>query len=332
MSNRHENDRMEHRMAQELEYCTALDELKFSSEAKDRMRQRLERTAQAPQKPWRIRRAVIAAAVCVLLLSLTVGAGAVKSLLSAREAADALGWGKISAAFEKGSVIEMDQEERVGDYIVRPMAIATVENSDELPVSLETGHSYVVLSFRRADGTAIPDSIERVEYDLERLSNDYKCELLISGIPTDVVNSATMGQSGCLMVMDGICYRVIDCTNLEVFGDRTVYLAVYDSPFETEQFGTVHAIAEDALKMKEDGTIDYFEDFPNPHALFTLPFEEDKADPERAQEYLDSLDTYRDWVNNTGMYAPGNGADYRSFQDVLELFKPYEERGEVPTH
>lgn len=31
------------------------------------------------------------------------------------------------------------------------------------------------------------------------------------------------------------------------------------------------------------------------------------------------------------MYAPGNGCDYRSFQDVMELYKPYEERGYVST-
>jgi len=37
------------------------------------------------------------------------------------------------------------------------------------------------------------------------------------------------------------------------------------------------------------------------------------------------------YLNGTGMYAPENGCDYRSFQDVMELYKPYEERGYVST-
>ena len=40
--------------------------------------------------------------------------------------------------------------------------------------------------------------------------------------------------------------------------------------------------------MGEDGSIAFREDFEGAHALFTLPLDERLADPEAAQDFIDS--------------------------------------------
>lgn len=74
------------RMAQEMDFCTALDELSFSSEAKNRMVQQLESSAESQKRTWRARRMVTVALAAALVIALGIGAGASGALKSVKEA------------------------------------------------------------------------------------------------------------------------------------------------------------------------------------------------------------------------------------------------------
>lgn len=74
------------RMAQEMDFCTALDKLSFSSEAKNRMVQQLECSAESQKKTWRARRMATVALAAALVIALGIGAGASGALKSVKEA------------------------------------------------------------------------------------------------------------------------------------------------------------------------------------------------------------------------------------------------------
>lgn len=78
MNSRFNEEKTTNRMPQELDFCTALDQLVFSEETKARMAQRLESGVGASKRrPWRARRAAAVALAAVLAVTvLGVGAGA----------------------------------------------------------------------------------------------------------------------------------------------------------------------------------------------------------------------------------------------------------------
>ena len=78
---------------------------------------------------------------------------------------------------------------------------------------------------------------------------------------------------------DGVYYYLLDTLDLNPFADHTVYLAFYEGSSipSREQF-----------TMGEDGSIAFREDVTGAHALFTLPLDESLADPEAAQDFIES--------------------------------------------
>lgn len=77
MVSKYKKDRTGQTFAREPEYRGALDELRFSEEAKERMAQRLVKAGETQKKPRPVlRRAAIAALALVLVAALTIGAGA----------------------------------------------------------------------------------------------------------------------------------------------------------------------------------------------------------------------------------------------------------------
>ena len=71
-------------------------------------------------------------------------------------------------------------------------------------------------------------------------------------------------------------YCLFDCRNLEMFADHPVRFAIYES-----------GVPNTALfSMAEDGTISLRKGVVG--ALFTLPLDESRADPEAAQAFVES--------------------------------------------
>ena len=87
---------------------------------------------------------------------------------------------------------------------------------------------------------------------------------------------------------DGVIYMVIEIgENIEIFADRTVYFAAYsfeaiimDAP---EHGGITFA---PPLHMAEDGSIAFVDGLQHAHAMFTLPLDASRANPEQAAQLM----------------------------------------------
>lgn len=262
----------------------------------------------------RRKRTAIAALALALVLALSFGAIAMPSLLSPKDAARYVSYHDAVIAFSQNNLIQSEETAVVGDYIVTLSALGT-----------RADRTYIMLVYQRTDGAPIDEQHE-LTYDMGR-------DVLISGLPPDVLNQNPLHITHAFTVMDGVAYEVFDCPNLEIFADRTVYLAVYDTVFLTEDYpvakcedpsnNKIYARSDECLTMNPDGSIEFFEDFPNTHALFVLPFDKSKADPERSQKYLDSLESYQNWVAQTGYYDPKSHTVFHSFQEVRDFWEKY---------
>ena len=103
---------------------------------------------------------------------------------------------------------------------------------------------------------------------------------LIQGLNPKDYNIITMNGSYFEMVEDGIQYRIAECDNVEMFADREVYLCVSDG-----NFYNIEAYQYD----ENSGVISRNESYQGVNALFTLPFDQEKADKQAAEEYLKTL-------------------------------------------
>lgn len=273
-----------------------------------------ERRSAAVRRPKSIKRAVIIAVAVLLTLCLTVGAAATVSMMTAKDVSRYMD-GNIEVAYSGENAVALEEEAVLNEYIVTLSGMAHDEN-----------HTYISLSYRRKDGS--PCNPEEVPF------LDIGVELLVSDLPPYVLNRNTMEIRGDgVAPEDGALYQTLCFPNMEAFADRTIYLAVYDSVFSADEYpvksqadpsnSKFRISVNEAVKMNEDGSMEFLEGYPNAHAMFVLPFDQSKADPEKAQEYLDSLEAYQHWKARTGPFAgtTEDGYSYHDFQEVQDSWK-----------
>lgn len=81
-------------------------------------------------------------------------------------------------------------------------------------------------------------------------------------------------------MVNSIMYRLIECDGVEMFADRGLYLCISAS-----NFYDVKAFHYN----EETGEISRNADYEGANALFRLPLDSSKADPEKAEKYLKEL-------------------------------------------
>ena len=99
-----------------------------------------------------------------------------------------------------------------------------------------------------------------------------------TGYSPMAVNNWTLGAQANCIDRDGVVYYLLDTQSLEIFADHTVYLAFYQGFLPSREL----------FSMAEDGSIAFAEGITGPHALFTLPLDESKADPAAVDDFLES--------------------------------------------
>lgn len=102
----------------------------------------------------------------------------------------------------------------------------------------------------------------------------------LKGYNPGIVNVMTLKGGYKDTVIDGVFYRIMNCENIEVFADSTVYLGVNEGAFPDRS-----AFVYD----ESTGEITRAEDFAGVNALFELPFDFSKADKEKAREIISSI-------------------------------------------
>lgn len=258
-------------------YREQLDRVEFRPDFESSTAELMRRAAEKKEKqPMRTRKSVkiiIAAAAALVLLTSTVFA--ISALLSARDVAEQLGDRNFVTAFESEDAVTINQTAVVGDYELTLLGIASGEQLDFInDQAIENRHSYVVLAAKRTDGAPIAPE-DGLEYgDAER---EYAISPLVEGWAPHMVNAWSLNCAGHGITIDGVRYYLFDYTNLELFADRTVYLAVYEGLAPTVEKFTLH----------EDGTITFAEGYTGEGTMFTLPIDPSRADREAAMKLLE---------------------------------------------
>lgn len=260
-------------------YRNQMDSLSFSPDFEERTAERMRRTAEEKEnntmKNRKTIKILIAAAAAVIMLTSTVFA--VSALLSPKEVAehigDRTGNNSIAQAFEDKDAVSINQTITAGGYDFTLLGIASGERIDylnDLPV--ETQSSYVVLAVSRTDGTPIApeDGI------VDAAGRNLAFSPLVEGWAPHRVNAWSLNCHGSGITVDGVRYYLFDYSNLELFADRTVYLAVYE--------GLAPSIEK--FVMDQTGAIHYAEGYEGIKVMFTLPIDSSRADREAAERLL----------------------------------------------
>lgn len=265
----------------EKNYREAMDRLHFSEDFEARTIELLRQKAQPAARKeketmtrakhkkifWRA-----AIAVC-LAVALSVTGIAAGQLLSAKEASKFVNDSAIEKAFQSENAIEINETQVMGDYTVTLLGVASGEALEEYGAE-NNDHKYIMMAFQANGDT-----------DVMNFDPDYRVTPLVSGysVPMDYI----LGVTGPGVFIDNVFYRCYDISELELFADRTVSMAVYKQRFPVDVEGAWCYAPEDVFTTEEDGSIAFREDFPEEHAMFTLPLDESKADPTAAERLID---------------------------------------------
>lgn len=241
----------------------------------------------------------VTAAAAVALLVVSVSAALV--WLTPAQVAERHRQPLLAEAFEGPDAIEIDETVETGDFAVTLMGLVSGEDLDTLNPDPGTAHTYAVLSLRRLDG----EPLENETFDFGR----YTMTPLVAGCSPAAVNNWTLNAGASGFAQDGLYYYLLDTESIEMFADRTVYMAFYEGGAPSNSIFTV----------AEDGTISFAEDFTGVQALFELPLDSAKADPAAADAFV--RDTGLDgWSNVRTDVEDGFDLERRETEDGEELF------------
>jgi len=258
----------------ERKYRAAVDSVKFSEGfARDTvllMRRKAGQKAEKEKEKMNMRKIIrmpmVVAAAAVLLAATAL---ALTVLLSPKEVASKAGDDVLAGAFDSKDAKIINQTVKSGDYKITLQGIVSGEGLAEYDKEVKADKSYIVASVAYADDREIK------EMDEGKLT----FSPLVSGYKPWQVNAWTLDGGYRSFVHEGVCYYIFDCSNLEIFADHTVYLAAYEG----------FAPSADIFSIDEKGEISFAEGFDKPNAMFTLPLDPSKADPDAAKALLDAM-------------------------------------------
>lgn len=229
------------------------------------------------RKNRRLLATAIIAALVLCMSSATVYA--VWKYLSPSDIAENIHDIKLSEAFLSGQALIINETQSYGDYRVTLLSIVSGEMLSEYlhytNGSVAADRTYAVVAIENANGLPMPDTSEDGYGELEFFASP-----LIGDYHPAFYNIVTMSGNCTDMVRDGVLYRLLECDNVEIFADHDLYLCVSDGTFYNTE-----AYCYDKLT----GKISRNENYKGLNALFDLPVDISKANPEKAAEYIESL-------------------------------------------
>ncbi len=218
-------------------------------------------------------RKILVAAALIVVCAVPVYR-AVKLLLPS-QVAQKSGDLALAKAFESEDAIIVNETQSSGGYDVTLMGIVSGENISDInkntPEDFLDEKTYRVVAVQKSDGTKITDITERPELFISPY---------IKGCHPNLVNIASLKGGYHDMVVDGVMYRLIDCDSIEVFASTEVYLGVSEGMLLP---------GNAFVYNKDNGTIMRNPDYEGVNALFDLPLDTSKADPDKALEIIKSL-------------------------------------------
>lgn len=231
------------------------------------------------------RKGAIAAAAAALAAAGSITAFAAWQYRSASQVAEELGEQGLAQIFEEqaaagdlaGNEQTAGDSQSLGGYKAVLLGMVSGENLSEYSRmaggTLHNDRTYLAVAISREDGS--PVDAEQEDFFVSPLAGSLD--------PKD--NNALMwaGNYG-QYVEDGILYRLVECDNIEYFADQNLYVCVTDTTF----------YKKDLYEWKEaEGIIVRNEGYEGLNALFELHLDPAKADPEKAEHFLQELEEQR---------------------------------------
>lgn len=294
-------------------YREAFDQIPFSAGFQERTADLLRQRARELEKEKRnvkfskTKKLAVTAAAAVALLVVSVSAALV--WLTPSQVAELHGQDLLAEAFEGPDAIEINETVETGDFAVTLMGLVSGEDLDAMNPDPGNAHTYAVLSVRRLDG----EPLDNETFDF----GAYTMTPLVAGCSPTAVNSWTLNAGASGFAQDGLYYYLLDTESIEMFADRTVYMAFYEGGAPNNTIFTVN----------DDGAIDFCDDFTGVHALFTLPLDPAKADPAAAEAFLE--ENPMGWTNERTGVENDFDVERRDTEDGEELIiRPKTEGGE----
>ncbi len=218
-------------------------------------------------------------AVCTLLLGSITVAAARRYLSPAEIAAETDNNALQNAFMGEGAVLVNETQESGGYRVTLLGSVAGKRISDYLATNdagtIEEDKIYTVVAIEHADGTPMP-ATSSDEYGKE----DFYASHYIRGLDPKQYSIMSMGGAYSAIVKDGIQYRIMEMDNIEMFADKGIYVGVSAGTFYDA----------DAYSYDENsGDISRNLDYNGLNALFTLPIDKSKGNPEAAKAYLEAL-------------------------------------------
>ncbi len=192
---------------------------------------------------------------------------------------------KLGEAFAGEDALLMHETQESNGYRITLLGSVAGKNiSQYLEVDdqelSEDDRIYTIVAIEHADGTPMPDS-SSAEYGEE----SFYVSHYIRGLDPAKYSLMRMGGSYSEIVKDGVQYRLLVMDNLEMFADRGIYVGVSSGVFyDTEAYRYDEGTGEMSPNEAYDGV----------NALFVLPLDPKRADPEAAAAYLEELEKEED--------------------------------------
>ena len=297
------------------DYRKAFDELSFSADFQERTADLLRARARELEKECsnmtisKPKKMAVLIAACAALLAVSVSAAYV--WLTPAQVAQEHNQPLLAEAFNGPDAIELNETVESGDFSITLLGLVSGRNLDTLNPDLEQDHTYSVLALRRLDGTALTNENHSL--------TQYTMTPLVAGTSPAAVNAWTLEGGGTGMARDGVYYYLLDTASLEMFADRTVYMAFYEGFSPNNNIFTV----------ADDGSISFAEDFTGVQALFTLPLDPAKADRAAADAFVESTGM-NGWTNERSDPEGEWDIERHETADGEEVtIRPKEEGGEA---
>ena len=252
-----------------------------SVDGEEKIGKRERMKAEMEKRKWRRMPAV------ALTAAILVGAGSLTAYgayryLSLKGALEEFGDKGLEEAFFNECATVINETQSYGGYDVTLMGIASGENlteyARESDGKVRSDRTYVIVAIARSDGSPMPDFGEPGEDSAER---DFFVSPLIGGLDPAAYNAVTKKWNYSEMLQDGVVYRLLECDDVEKFADHELYLSVIGG----STFYDRNAYVSD----EETGKIHRNSEYNGLNALFRLPIDASKANPEEAERYLGEL-------------------------------------------
>jgi hypothetical protein len=241
----------------------------------------------------RNRFSVAAAIAAAFILVSSVSVYAAWKILTPAEVAEKVSNTKLSEAFKENETKQADgsqtngetqptgETQTCGGYKVTLLGVVSGKDiSDSYHITdgkIIHDMTYAVVAIAKEDGSPMPEFTDEEYENTAFLVSPY-----IEGFAPHQLNIYSLGAGGGVSTVEnGIMYHIMEVSNIEPFADHTIYLGVFDEM----KTGFNEAFNYD----KETGAISRNETYHGLNALFTLPIDKTKADPEKAAEILKDI-------------------------------------------